>query len=262
MPGERLKDEHENPGEMQNTLIREHLFADGGLRTAGFDKDRSLEPTVGRFGGFTFPDALRKWVNNYWFMAQQCHFVSTIDGRFETFADTWGTLALRLFFERYAATNPAPDAGALIAQAHNRELHKLIGVPRTWLDDRIAGAAEMFVSDEDSVFQGFEETNKERRAATTGATPPPPAGETTRREALIQQIIRRTANRRFLQTVYASECQLSGVRLFMPGGLFSVDCAHIRPLGKPHSGEDDVSNMLSLSPTMHRLFDRGCVRIE
>lgn len=48
----------------------------------------------------------------------------------------------------------------------------------------------------------------------------------------------------------------------MPDGSFSIDCAHIRPLGAPHSGMDDVSNMLSLSPTMHRLFDRGCVRIN
>ncbi len=48
----------------------------------------------------------------------------------------------------------------------------------------------------------------------------------------------------------------------MPDGSFSVDCAHVRPLGRPHSGEDDVSNMLSLSPTMHRLFDRGCIRID
>jgi putative restriction endonuclease len=48
----------------------------------------------------------------------------------------------------------------------------------------------------------------------------------------------------------------------MPDGSFSIDCAHIRPLGIPHSGKDEVANMLSLSPTMHRLFDRGCIRIN
>ncbi len=262
MPGERLRDEHSNPAEMQNTLIREHLFTDGGLRSASFDKDRSLEPTVRTFGGFTSPGALRKWVNNYWYMADQCEFVLTPDGRVETFPDTWGTLALRLFFERYAATNPASDAGILAAEAQLRELNKLIGAPRAWLDARISGAAEMFVSGEDSVFQGFRETGRERKAATDGAAPPPPAGEAKRKEASIQQIIRRGENKRFLQTVYEGKCQLSGVRLIMPGDSFSIDCAHIRPLGRPHSGEDDVSNMLSLSPTMHRLFDRGCVRID
>ena len=48
----------------------------------------------------------------------------------------------------------------------------------------------------------------------------------------------------------------------MPDGSFSVDCAHIRPLGSPHFGKDSIDNMLSLSPNMHRLFDRGCVRID
>ena len=220
MPGERLRDEHSNPAEMQNTLIREHLFTDGGLRTASFDKDRSLEPTVRTFGGFTSSGALRKWVKNYWYMADQCEFVFAPDGRVETFPDTWGTLALRLFFERYAATNPAPDAGVLVAEAQSRELHKLIGVPRAWLDARISGAAEMFVSGEDSVFQGFRETDRERKAAADGAAPPPPAGEAKRKEALIQQIIRRSENKRFLQTVYEGKCQLSGVRLIMPGDSF------------------------------------------
>ena len=262
MPGERLKADHRNPAVMQNTLVRDHLFIDDGFRTERFDKDRSIEPTVKGFGGFTSRDALRKWVNNYSYMAKQCQFVWTPDGRVETFADTWGTLALRLFFERYVVTNPATDVNTLVSAAQRMELHKLIGVPRLWLDGRVDGAAEMFVSDHGSVFLGFEESAAERKAAMRGAAPPAPQGETKRRETVIQQIIRRGENRRFLQTVYAGECQLSGVRLIMPDGSFSIDCAHIRPLGAPHSGTDDVSNMLSLSPTMHRLFDRGCVRID
>src|SRR5882762_87312 len=44
MPGERLKEEHLNPAEMQNTLVREHLFIDDGFRVQRFDKDRSIEP--------------------------------------------------------------------------------------------------------------------------------------------------------------------------------------------------------------------------
>ncbi len=262
MPGERLKELHRNPAIMQNTLVRDHLFIDDGFRYKRFDKDGSIEPAVNRFGGFNSPDALRKWVNNYSYMAQQCDFVRTPDGHVETFADTWGALALRLFFERYAATNPTPDVNTLVSTALDLELYKLLGVPKSWLIDRVNGAAEMFVSDQDSMFLGFEESEAERQAATHGAVPPPPQGETQRRETLIQQIIRRGENRRFLQKVYHGECQLSGVRLIMPDGSFSVDCAHIRPLGAPHSGMDDVSNMLSLSPTMHRLFDRGCVRVD
>jgi hypothetical protein len=188
--------------------------------------------------------------------------VPTPDGHLETFADTWGALALRLFFERYTAVSPTFDVNALVSAAKAKELHKLIGVPKSWLDDRVIGAADMFISDQSYMFLGFEESKAERRAAKEGATPPALKAETQRRETLIKQIIRRGENRRFLQTAYAGLCQMSGVRLIMPDGSFSIDCAHIRPLGKPHSGKDDVSNMLSLSPTMHRLFDRGCVRID
>ncbi len=261
MPGERIKDDHRNPAEMQNTLLREHLFHGDGFRAEGFDKDRSIEPIVRSFGGFRSDDARRKWVNNYSYLVTQCEFSTTPDGRVETFADTWGALAFRLFFERYVAVNPTSDVNVLVTAAQFREVHKLIGVPQLWLDERIVGAAEMFVSDQSYVFQGFSESDAERRAAERG-TQPPRGGDAQRRESLIQQIIRRGENRRYLQTAYGGECQLSGVRLLMPNGLFSVDCAHIKPLGAPHNGEDVVANMLSLSPTMHRLFDRGCVQID
>lgn len=262
MPGERLEDEHLSPAEMQNTFMRESLFVNDGFLVARFDKDLVIEPVVEGFGGFKTHAALRKWVNNYSYMAEQCSFVPIPDGRFETFADTWGLLALKLFFERYVAVKPTSDVSELVAEAYARELYKLIGVPRAWMDERISGAAEMFVSDQGYMLPGFHESKAERRAAQLGVSPPPLGGEAQRREVLVRQIIRRGENLRFLHTVYAGECQLSGVKLVMPDGSFSVDCAHIRPLGKPHCGDDDTTNMLSLSPTMHRLFDRGCVRID
>jgi putative restriction endonuclease len=262
MPGERLSEEHRNPAEMQNTLMRSHLFVKDGFRAERFEKDQGIQPVIATFGGFASQEALRKWVNNYHYMAEQCEFVRTPDGRLETFPDTWGALALRLFFERYSATNAAPDPTELIYEARRRELNKLIGVPQEWLEVRIAGTAEMFVSDQGDMLLGFQESVPERQAAARGIDPPAPAAAAERRSAVIQQIIRRGENRRFLQTVYGGECQVSGVRLIMPDGSFSVDCAHIRPLGTPHSGKDEVANMLSLSPTMHRLFDRGCVCIN
>jgi hypothetical protein len=262
MPGVRITEEHRNPAEMQNTLVRDYLFVHDGLRADRIEKNQGIQPVVETFGGFTSQEALRKWVNNYSYMIKQCGFVSRPDGRLETFPDTWGPLALRLFFERYSATNPAPDSSELVFEANSRELHKLVGVPHEWLSVRIAGAAEMFVSDQSDMLLGFHESASERESASQGAAPPAPGAAADRRKTVIEQIIRRGENRRFLQTVYEGECQISGVKLIMPDGSFSVDCAHIRPLGIPHSGLDDVANMLSLSPTMHRLFDRGCIRID
>jgi hypothetical protein len=262
MPGARIRKDHQNFAEMQNTLLRENLYADGGFQASRFNKDRVIEPAVRGFGVLSSDEALRKWVTNYSFMAEQCQFVVTPEGRLETFPDNWGVLALRLFFERYEASNPVPDASVLVYAAVAKELHKLIGVPRNWLDERIFGAAEMYVSDQDYAFVGFDESKAERRAAKKGAPQPPPGKEAQRRELLSRQIIRRGDNRRYLEEIYGGQCQISGVKLMMPNGSVSFDCAHIKPLGGKHGGKDDVGNMLSLSPTMHRLFDRGCVQID
>jgi hypothetical protein len=74
LPGERLREEHRNPAEMQNTLIRNQIHNDGGFRTSRLDKELSIEPTLESFGGFASSAALRKWVNNYHFMVEQCGF--------------------------------------------------------------------------------------------------------------------------------------------------------------------------------------------
>lgn len=215
-----------------------------------------------RFGDFKA--AARKWVTNYWYMKEQCEFVTRSDGTIETFPDTWGLLALQLFFERYSAGDPTEDVSTLVSAAYQTELHKLIGVPETWLDERIEGAADMLVNKEAYAFEGFEETSQERKAARDNRPmPKPPAGTPAeRRERKVKQLKRRTDNRNYLRNLYKGKCQISGIVLKVPGESFTVDYAHIRPLGGPHSGPDDVGNMLSLSPTMHRLFDRGCIHID
>jgi hypothetical protein len=42
-------------------------------------------------------------------------------------------------------------------------------------------------------------------------------------------------------------CQICGVRIDTPAGP-RADAAHIRPLGQPHLGPDDASNVLCLCP--------------
>jgi hypothetical protein len=260
MPGERLDGNADEWAKMQNTFAKDYLFDTDGFLVRRLAKDE-MERVVGGYYDFE-PGVRRKWVTNYSFMVEQCEFVPTPSGRLETFPDTWGPLALRLFFERFIATEASASASDLISAAHVRELHKLIGTPRDWLDGKLAGAASMFLDDQQFALIGSEEDNRERESAKRGLEPPPPGAAAHRREALIKQIVRRTDNVRFLHTTYGGECQLSGTRLIMPDGSFSVDCAHIKPLGSPHFGKDSIDNMLSLSPNMHRLFDRGCVRID
>lgn len=261
MPGERLSAEQREAGRLQKHVLTRHVYARRGWVGERLDKDDSLEPFVRDIETF---DSVRKWVNNYSYMMKQCDFVMRPDGTVETFPDTWGPLALRLFFDRYTTLHPTDDVTELVRAAHAADLHKLIGVPRSWLDDRVDGAADMFLQEEFYVFDTPPESEEEREAAREeGQLPPPAAGtEAERRLAKIRQLIRRGDNRRFIQNLYGGTCQLSGVIVRLPQNKFSVDCAHIRPLGLPHNGPDDVRNMLSLSPTMHRLLDRGCVRIH
>lgn len=120
----------------------------------------------------------------------------------------------------------------------------------------------MFLAEEFYVFEAGGESTEERNAAREGTEAPPPGEEAKRRDVKIKQLIRRGDNIKFIKDVYQGKCQISGITLRLPAGTFSIDCAHIRPLGIPHKGPDGVENMLSLSPTMHRLFDRGCILIN
>jgi len=74
LSGERLREEHRNPAEMQNTLIRSQIYDDGSFKTSRLDKERSIEPTIESFGGFTSHRALRNWVTNDQYMEEHSGF--------------------------------------------------------------------------------------------------------------------------------------------------------------------------------------------
>ena len=116
MPGQRREEAAHEWAGMQNTLMREDLFGDIGYSATHFDKDH-IQNVVSRYYKFS-SSALRKWVTNYSFMAEQCGFVRTPEGRLETFPDTWGPLALRLFFERYLSVRPTSDVSELVSAAY------------------------------------------------------------------------------------------------------------------------------------------------
>jgi hypothetical protein len=262
IPGERIRDDQRTSCELQNVVVRAHLYVNDGWYTDRFEKDHSLQPFVHSVGEFRTAETVRKWVNNYSYIIDQCEFIDTRAGRRETFADYWGPAALHLFFERIAGVYQVADCGALVRAAYDRELHKILGVPKAWLDTRLEGAADMFVADELYVFEAEEEGTQHRREAARSLSPPPPGAPAPRRASTIQKLIRRGDNKRFLYGAYEGKCQVSGVILRLQTGDFTIDCSHIRPLAPPHSGDDDVRNMLCLAPTMHRLFDHGCILID
>jgi putative restriction endonuclease len=61
-------------------------------------------------------------------------------------------------------------------------------------------------------------------------------------------------------TAYAFKCAITGLEVgSLPEGRATrlLDAAHIRPVGD--KGSDAVSNGISLTPTVHRLFDEGLI---
>lgn len=64
-----------------------------------------------------------------------------------------------------------------------------------------------------------------------------------------------------LKSLYDNRCQLCGARLASGDGTGYSEVHHLNPLGSPHNGPDDVSNMLVLCPNHHADFDNGVVRV-
>lgn len=77
-------------------------------------------------------------------------------------------------------------------------------------------------------------------------------------ETTVQRRVRDTALSRQVKELYDHRCQACGFRIETPGGHYA-EGAHIRPLGKPHLGDDSASNLLCLCPNHHVLFDRGAI---
>lgn len=82
-----------------------------------------------------------------------------------------------------------------------------------------------------------------------------------RKLTVTQRLVRSTRVVEYVKSLYEDRCQICGTVLVHPGGRTS-EGAHIRALGKPHQGQDLVSNVLCLCPNHHTLFDRGGIWVS
>ncbi|QNE34936.1 HNH endonuclease [Leifsonia shinshuensis] len=77
------------------------------------------------------------------------------------------------------------------------------------------------------------------------------------RTTTISRRIRDSAASRRVKATYANACQICGTCLVGVAGRRYSEGAHVRPLGRPHLGPDDESNILCLCPNHHTQFDIG-----
>lgn len=253
MPGQRKKSEYASPAGAQNEFVRVYLHDGKGWVAGRLEKNQHLEPWVAKNMKME-PAARRKFCNNFHFFFEQCDFSTSTDGYIRTFANHWGPAALRLFFDRYTIAHPTAGVDELADAAHEREIHKLLGMPLSWLEGVIDGAAIAYVENRQEELVATEESPEEAEAPATGPV--------DRRTTQVDQLVRSSKNKRQLEVWYKKVCQVCQGLLPTGRARHTIDYAHIRPLGAPHNGPDQVSNMLSVCPNHHRQFDRGAISIE
>jgi putative restriction endonuclease len=83
-----------------------------------------------------------------------------------------------------------------------------------------------------------------------------PSGPALRSTSTIARIVRDTELGRRVKALYGHQCQVCRTVLECQGGHYA-EAAHVRPLGRPHDGPDELSNLLCLCPNHHVLFDNG-----
>ena len=84
----------------------------------------------------------------------------------------------------------------------------------------------------------------------------------TRHAVKTYRILRDTALAHELKQSYSFECQLCGFTIELPNGERYAEVHHIKPLGEPHNGFDEIDNMLVLCPNHHAMCDLGAIRLS
>ena len=72
----------------------------------------------------------------------------------------------------------------------------------------------------------------------------------------VNKIIRDPKNAEMIKSSYDFRCQVCRIRLDTPFKRPIAIGTHIKGLGTPHNGPDDIENMLCLFPNHHDQFDK------
>ncbi len=85
--------------------------------------------------------------------------------------------------------------------------------------------------------------------------------EKQRRATTILRIVRDTRISHEIKKLYNYECQICKHAIITPSGRYA-EGAHIKPLGRPHNGDDSADNIICLCPNHHVMFDKGSFSID
>ena len=85
--------------------------------------------------------------------------------------------------------------------------------------------------------------------------------EKKRSKGIVLRIVRDTKLANDIKTLYDHKCQVCDLAIPTKNGFYS-EGAHIKPLGKPHNGDDSLANLICLCPNHHVMFDKGSFSIS
>ncbi len=85
--------------------------------------------------------------------------------------------------------------------------------------------------------------------------------EKKRIEGTVLRIVRDTKIAQDIKLLYNYECQVCGITIPAKTGRYA-EGAHIRPLGRPHDGDDNSNNLICLCPNHHVMLDKGAFTIQ
>jgi putative restriction endonuclease len=85
--------------------------------------------------------------------------------------------------------------------------------------------------------------------------------EKKRVQGTVLRIVRDTKLARDIKALYNHKCQVCDIAIPTKNGFYS-EGAHIKPLGKPHNGDDSLANLICLCPNHHVMFDKGSFAIS
>ena len=77
----------------------------------------------------------------------------------------------------------------------------------------------------------------------------------------VSRIIRDTAVSSELKLLYDHSCQLCGTAIALCGRDYS-EAHHIKPLGRPHDGDDTRDSLLCVCPNCHVLLDYAAIPLQ
>lgn len=274
----------EHPSQWIREFVEQDLWTDGWWRTDRLDKQHMDNFIVKVLDA---EDEVRiKCRRNYRHLFELCQYLPAQGDLIDSGADEWMGSALFLAWDRESLeleVEQTPNKDQLLKYVHDEQLYKLMGVPEeavssyaaqivsTYIDaGGVSRFSSKFIEIEISESGPHVEGKPRKHVAVPEKAIVLENIENEQRTEIARQKREYEAQIRDwklcsdMKKLYEFTCMFCGERLqvrIIPQRYY-VECAHIKPVGKPDNGPDVASNMLVLCPNHHRQFDNGVLVLE